>query len=144
MSSGHDHRHPQPATACLARSVVDALAEDPTLEAVTVDQANQKISVATLGRTDVDEITRRLSGKIQAAQSASATRFCNLLNGKAECSTCANPLSPDEQRGINIKLNDSAVTISRVTCPTAPSFWRWRELSFPKIVQRDVEFLEHA
>lgn len=144
MSSGHKHADSPPANPCLARSVLEALAEEPTLEAVTVDQANQKISVATLGRTDVGKITDRLTGKIQAAQDAPATEFCNLLKGKPDCSTCAHPLSATEQRGIDIKLNDSAVTISRVTCPTAPTFWRWRELPFPKIVQRDVEFLEHA
>src|SRR5207247_2550523 len=29
-------------------------------------------------------------------------------------------------------------------CPTAPKFWRWRNMPFPKVVQRDVEFLEHV
>ena len=38
------------AESCLARSVVDTLADEPTLEAVTIDRAQQKISVATLGR----------------------------------------------------------------------------------------------
>ena len=38
------------AGQCLARSVVDTLAEEPALEAVTIDRAHQKISVATLGR----------------------------------------------------------------------------------------------
>src|SRR6185437_4024399 len=27
---------------------------------------------------------------------------------------------------------------------TAPKFWRWRDLPWPKVVQRDVEFLEEA
>ena len=38
------------AAKCLARSVVDTLGEEPALEAVTIDPAHQKISVATLGR----------------------------------------------------------------------------------------------
>jgi Cd2+/Zn2+-exporting ATPase len=144
MSSAKAQSPERRGGVCLARSVVDALAEDPTLEAVTIDQARQKISVATLGRTDVDEITRRLSGKIQAAQTAVSADACNLLHGRPDCSTCAYPLTREEQRGIHIKMDAGAVTIARVTCPTAPSFWRWRELPFPKIVQRDVEFLEHA
>ena len=45
-------RNPYPGK-CLARSVAEALAENPTLEAVTVDQAHHTISVATLGRADV-------------------------------------------------------------------------------------------
>ncbi|HEX7469226.1 MAG TPA: hypothetical protein VF437_00600, partial [Verrucomicrobiae bacterium] len=43
---------------CLARSVVDTLAEEPTLEAVTIDRARQKISVATLGRVPQGGIGR--------------------------------------------------------------------------------------
>ncbi len=41
---------PPEVNACLARSVVETLAEEPTLEAVTIDRAQRKISVATLGR----------------------------------------------------------------------------------------------
>ena len=56
MSFGHSHRHEVPVESCLARSVADALAEEPALEAVTIDSAHNKISVATLGRTDVDRL----------------------------------------------------------------------------------------
>ena len=31
-----------------------------------------------------------------------------------------------------------------MTCPTAPTFWRWRDIPLPRVVPRDVEFLEHA
>jgi len=46
--------NPAVAPHCFARSVVDTLAEEKGLEAVTIDPARQKISVATLGRSDVD------------------------------------------------------------------------------------------
>ena len=58
---------------CLARSVADALAEDPTLEAVTVDQTRQTISVATLGKTDVPKLTERISATVRQAQEAGAS-----------------------------------------------------------------------
>jgi Cd2+/Zn2+-exporting ATPase len=45
---------------------------------------------------------------------------------------------------VTIKHDGGTTTIARVTCPTAPTFWRWRNMPFPKVVQRDVEFLEHA
>ena len=31
-----------------------------------------------------------------------------------------------------------------MTCPTAPTFWRWRDIPLPRVVPRDVEFLEHV
>src|SRR5208337_2270436 len=45
---------------------------------------------------------------------------------------------------ITIKHDGNSTTIARITCPTAPTFWRWRNIPFPKVVPRDVEFLEHV
>ena len=73
------------AGKCLARSVADALAEDPTLEAVTVDRVHHTISVATLGQTDVPKLTERISATVQQAQEASATEPCTLLAGETTC-----------------------------------------------------------
>src|ERR1035437_9124798 len=129
---------------CLARSVAQALAEDPTLDAVTVDQARHTISVATLGQTDVSKLTERISATIQRAQGTDALHPCTLLAGETTCQTCGQPLSDFERQKITIRQEADATTIARVTCPTAPKFWRWRDIPWPKVVQRDVEFLEHA
>jgi Zn2+/Cd2+-exporting ATPase len=136
-------RKPDPGK-CLARSVAQALAEDPTLEAVTVDQARHTISVATLGKTDVPKLTERISATVQQAEESDAVQPCNLLAGETTCLTCGQPLSEFERRKITIRRDADTTTISRVTCPTAPKFWRWRDIPWPKVVQRDVEFLEHA
>ena len=129
---------------CLARSLLHTLAEEPALEAVTIDRAHQKVSVATLGRTDVDKLTARITRELASAQADAGENHCRLLEGKSRCDTCDLPLSETEQKKITIRTEGDATTIARVTCPTAPKFWRWRDLPFPKIVQRDVEFLEHA
>jgi Cd2+/Zn2+-exporting ATPase len=136
-------RKPDPGK-CLARSVAEALAEDPTLEAVTVDQAHRTISVATLGKTDVPKLTERISATVQHAQEADARQPCTLLAGETTCQTCGQPLSEFERLKITVRQEADTTTIARVTCPTAPKFWRWRDIPWPKIVQRDVEFLEHA
>ena len=60
---------------------MDTLAEEPALEAVTIDRAHQKISVATLGRTDVEKLTQRVTTKFQAVQTADTNRACSLLTG---------------------------------------------------------------
>jgi Cd2+/Zn2+-exporting ATPase len=139
-SSGHDPE----AVQCLARSVVDTLAEEPALEAVTIDRAQQKISVATMGRTDVARLTERITAKFQAAQTADPGHACSLLSGRGDCLSCHRPLSEAEQNKITIHNDGPTTTIARMTCPTAPKFWRWRDIPFPKVVQRDVEFLESA
>jgi Zn2+/Cd2+-exporting ATPase len=129
------------ADPCLARSVVDTLTEEPALEAVTIDRAHQKISVATLGRADVAKLTERITTQLQAVDS---NRPCSLLAGSGDCFTCDTPLSETELKKITIQNDGSTTTIARVTCPTAPTFWRWRDMPFPKVVPRDVEFLEHV
>jgi Cd2+/Zn2+-exporting ATPase len=129
---------------CLARSVVEVLKDEPSLEAVTINRAQQTISVATLGRTDVPRLSESVSIRIQKAYEAGLNEHCLLLHGTGDCRTCNTPLSESERQKITIQHDGEKTTIARVTCPTAPRFWRWRDLPFPKVVQRDVEFLEHA
>jgi Cd2+/Zn2+-exporting ATPase len=136
MSSAHDKSG---AEACLARSVADTLAEEPSLEAVTFDVAQNKISVATLGRADVEKLTRRLTEKIQTAQNSNASQTCSLLSGNSDCAGCASPLTEAERRRVTIQHSGELTTIARVTCPTAPKFWRWRDIPFPKIAPREME-----
>ena len=132
------------AGSCLARSVADTLAEEPTLEAVTIDPEHQKISVATLGRADMAGLTERITTQFQAAQAADSEHICSLLNGAGDCLTCEMPLSEAERQKVIIRSDGQTTTIARATCPTAPRFWRWRDIPLPKVVTRDVGFLEHV
>src|SRR5262249_55130864 len=133
-----------PDHSCLARSVADALSKDPALEAVTIDRAHQKISVATLGKTDEPRLAQNVTSRIQSAYERGVSEHCLLLEGKGDCHSCDAPLSGNELKKITIQHQGDVTTIARVTCPTAPKFWRWRDLPWPKVVQRDVEFLEEA
>jgi Zn2+/Cd2+-exporting ATPase len=128
---------------CLARSVTEVLAQEPTVEAVTLNRSRKTVSVATLGQVDVPKIQERISATIQSAETEGGMT-CGLLSGREDCSDCATPLTPAERRAITIRNEGDSMTIARVTCPTAPTFWRWRDFPWPRVVQRDVEFLEHA
>jgi Cd2+/Zn2+-exporting ATPase len=127
---------------CLARSVATTLVEEPGLEAVTIDRAQKKISVATLGRADVPRFTERITSEFQAAQSADAGHVCSLLTGEGDCFSCATPLPESDRNRITIRHEGVTTTIARVTCPTAPNFWRWRDIPFPKIAPREIELDE--
>ncbi|MBI3415722.1 MAG: cadmium-translocating P-type ATPase [Verrucomicrobia bacterium] len=129
---------------CLVHSVADALTAEPTLEAVTIDRKRHAISVATLGNADIPRLTQQIQSTIQQAQSAAPEQQCRLLAGNGDCSACEIVHTPMDRRDITIKEDADSITIARVTCPTAPKFWRWRDIPWPKVVQRDVEFLEHA
>jgi Zn2+/Cd2+-exporting ATPase len=127
----------------VARSVVEALGAEPALEAVTINRARQTISLATLGKTDEPRLAATVAARIEQACQADRESHCLLLEGEGDCGTCEQPLSLEELRRITIQHAQGTTTIARVTCPTAPKFWRWRDIPWPKVVPRDVEFLEH-
>ena len=129
---------------CLARSVTEVLAEEPGLEAVTFNRSRHTISVATIGQADVPKITERVAATIQNAEAAGEKPSCGLLSGVGDCQSCAMPLGARERDAVTIRNDGDTTTIARVTCPTAPHFWRWRDMPWPRVVQRDVEFIEHA
>jgi len=136
----HSHLHAAtPQGQCLARSVVQALDDEPTLEAVTIDRDQQTISVATMGHTDVQRIAGRLTQSYEEACNLEASQECTLLSGKGDCTSCASPLSQSALNRLTFEHAGNKTTIARVTCPTAPKFWRWRILPLPKFVQRDAE-----
>src|ERR1041385_2266507 len=143
MSRPHAHTDSDDAK-CLARSVVEALNTEPSLEAVTINRVQKKISLATLGKTDEPRVAQTVSGQIQKAFEAGLSENCMLLQGEGNCQTCHAPLSETERKNITIQHEGEKTTIARVTCPTAPKFWRWRDLPWPKVVQRDVGFIEEA
>jgi Cd2+/Zn2+-exporting ATPase len=123
--------------------VVQALAEEPALEAVTFDRNRKTVSVATLGRVDISQITARVSSQLQHECGTPESGACELLAGAGDCGSCARPLQDPERGRVSIQHDGDRVTIARLTCPTAPRFWRWRDMPWPRVVPRDVEFLEH-
>ncbi len=123
--------------------MVATLAVEPALEAVTIDRAQQKISVATMGRADVGELTARVTLEMQTAQAVSASHQCSLLLGHGDCATCDIPLPEDDRKKITTQIQGETATIARVTCPTAPKFWRWRDLPFPRIEAMAMEVPDH-
>ncbi len=131
-------------TTCLARSVAEALKREPGLEAVTIDLARKEIAVATLGQVHDPGLNERIAGTVREAQTAAGHERCCLVRGEGDCDSCDAPLSVEEDGRIRLEREGESMTIARVTCPTAPSFWRWRKVPWPRVVQRDVEFLESA
>ena len=124
---------------CLVHSVANALATEPALEAVTFSESGDSVSVATLGRVQDPALEKRVAETVRSAQENSAALNCGLLKGEPDCSSCAIPFAPFERQSITIKREADKTTIARVTCPTAPRFWHWREISWPKLTPREVE-----
>ena len=128
--------------ACLARSVAAMLAREPALEAITVHRTDPAIAIATLGNKEVEGLADRVTAAVAAGRQTSARHQCQLLAPTGNCSGCDIPLTPAEQQAVTIQRVEDRSTIARVTCPTAPRFWLWRNLPLPKIIPREVEIPE--
>lgn len=126
------------ARHCLVHTVAAAMEAEPGLEAVKVHCAEQSLSVATLGQRDHAAIERRLLAEVQQLREEAGGARCCLLEGKPDCTTCDEPLPEAARRRVTVTADGGAITIARVTCPTAPTFWRWRRVLLPKIVPREV------
>lgn len=129
---------PPDSAHCLVQTVAEAFTEEPALEAVKFDRAHHSISVATIGRADNAEIEKIITERIGRIEQDAAGARCKLLEGAPDCATCAIATPPDVGRSLTIHHDADATTIARVTCPTAPTFWRWRDLPWPKVVPRRV------
>src|ERR1043166_556865 len=73
MSATQTEHSGPPEAQCLARSVVDALESEPTLEAVTIDRARHTISVATLGKADLPQLTERIRDTVERTRGKDST-----------------------------------------------------------------------
>ena len=69
---------------------------------------------------------------------------CQLLQGREGCATCPTPYPPSAGLGLTVKREPGVTTIARVTCPTAPRFWRWHSLPLPRLVPREVLLPDEA
>lgn len=116
---------------------------EPKLEAVKFDRARRAISVATLGRPDEAVLEKELTARIQQSQQE-GNKPCCLVEGKGDCTVCDLPIDDAVGRQINVHHEPEITTITRVTCPTAPRFWRWRDFPWPKLVPRTVELPDEA
>ncbi len=127
---------------CLVRSVATALRAEPALEAVTIDRSERKISVATFGNVRDPHLSGRIAATIQEAQDRLGAERCCLLDGQENCEACEIPAEPHARQGLTVKQEANLTTIARVRCPTAPRFWRWSDIPWPKVVPRQVEIPE--
>jgi Cd2+/Zn2+-exporting ATPase len=114
---------------------------EPALEAVKVNRAGHVISLATLGQPADPHLDQTLSDRIEALRHESSAVSCGLMAGTSSCTTCDHPQDLALHPVLAIKEDEQGITLARVTCPTAPRFWRWRDLPRPTFAPRERPLL---
>jgi Cd2+/Zn2+-exporting ATPase len=93
------------------------LRREPGIEAVRLDPAGRKISVATLGPVDLDRLRRKLDLIIEGHRA------------DIEKKTTGIGRRPG---GFSVFSTEAGTTLQRDTCKTAPRLWSWRDLDWPE------------
>jgi Zn2+/Cd2+-exporting ATPase len=132
-----------PQAPCLMRTVTRAMAEERALEAVQLDRERGAVSVAMLGQPQRADTVSELTAEIQRLKD-SEDAPCALLEGTADCKHCSELPAAGVPGQITVRQEGDVTTIARVTCPTAPRFWRWREVMLPRLVPREIVLPEDA
>ncbi len=128
-------------STCLVQAVAEVMRREPALEAVKIDRTRRSISVATMGQAD-PALESLVTRQIQALRSQVPS--CRLLEGDTDCATCSVSMDPLIRQNLVIRNDAASTTIARVSCPTAPRFWKWRAFPLPRIVPREVHVEDEA
>ena len=103
-----------------AETLARFLSEHPGVEAVRIDATSRKVSVATLGEVNFDQLQAQLAATITAVE--------NQLGQATKIPT-----------GFTLRREGDLTEMAGVSCATAPTFWRWREFAWPDLVSETHE-----
>jgi len=141
VSHSHTHTHDGPAAPCAIEGIATLIGEEHRLEAVAFEPRARKIAIATIGPQD-DSIAKRVGGLL-----ASSAKHCGDFNAQGACEVCDKQLVahvPAALSGqVTVKKVLGNILIERHTCATAPRFWKWHDLRWPKLQNRQAADLHH-
>jgi len=124
----------EPRVACAVLGLAYLLRKEPRLEAVAFDPSAGKIAIATIGPEDAS-----LARKVTETVALRIPRCCE-MDEAGYCQACheipSRRLSPRAAANVTFKRVLGNLLIERHTCATAPRFWRWHDLKWPKLVTR--------
>ena len=103
------------------------LAGEQGVEAILLNPEQRKVSIATLGNVNTEALKVRLDTVLRALE----LQFAD-----------SSALSPSTFSLQVRQLPSNDVLIEKPSCPTAPTFWKWREFNWPEpeeIEQKSME-----
>ncbi len=136
---GHSSAQPE---RCLIKAAMHELSLEPSLRAVSFDHAAEKLSVASFGWEGSKRIGDRLATYLREAPSAQGADSCKLLQAGSDCHDCPRLIELTGEKGYTVEQSGNGITVARITCPTAPRLWRWRDFPLPKLAPRRVSIPE--
>lgn len=130
--------HAHGTDGCVVDAVTRVMAREGALRAVRLDRKAQKVSMATVGTSDLAHLERKLTTEIRLSHSPEE-HGCDLLRVSRDCNACPHKSLMEAREAVTVETDGPSTIISRRTCSTAPKLWRWHDIPWPRVVPLSVE-----
>lgn len=97
------------------------LLDEPSVEAIRLDPGSKKVEMATLGRVDGELLETKLAEVLRTIDAKWLKQV------------------PEHTAMLEVSQKSGVVQIEKPSCPTAPSFWKWREFEWPEADEMEQE-----
>jgi Cd2+/Zn2+-exporting ATPase len=97
------------------------LLDEPSVEAIRLDPSSKKVEMATLGRVDGELLETKLAEVLRTIDAKWLKQV------------------PEHTAMLEVSQKSGVVQIEKPSCPTAPSFWKWREFEWPEADEMEQE-----
>lgn len=94
------------------------ISERADIEALMIDSEHKKMSFASLGQINEEELKLCLHETIRSIE---------------EKITQEEVIEPIVPKGLRMKKMGAMILLEKETCATAPIFWKWREMPWPEV-----------
>ncbi|MGH7956288.1 MAG: hypothetical protein ACREH8_04665, partial [Opitutaceae bacterium] len=101
--------------------LVEFLRTQPSVSAVRIDPAAQKVAVATIGNVEIDGLEAKLAETIAAIEAELAARESTRV-----------------PTGYSVRDEGGTFVVGRDHCTTAETMWKWRELEWPGMREEET------
>lgn len=89
------------------------LMDEPAVEAIRLDPQAKRVEMATLGRVDAELLQAKLAEVLRSIDA----KWLNQV--------------PQHTALLDVHESRGVLHIEKPSCPTAPTFWKWREFGWP-------------
>jgi Cd2+/Zn2+-exporting ATPase len=105
-------------------ALADFLLDEPSIEAIRLNPESKRVEMATLGKVDGELLQAKLTEVLRAVDARWLQR---------------TEVVPAHSGMLDVEKKDGALLLEKPSCPTAPTFWKWRDFAWPEPDEMEQE-----
>jgi Cd2+/Zn2+-exporting ATPase len=105
-------------------ALADFLLEEPSIEAIRLNPESKRVEMATMGKVDGELLQAKLTEVLRAVDARWLQKTETV---------------PAHSGMLDVQQKDGALVLEKPSCPTAPTFWKWRDFAWPEPDEMEQE-----